>query len=156
MSSGSASIVISASPDTVWSAISDVTRMGEWSPECVSCTWVNGATGPAVGARFEGVNEMRVFGKVIKRWTTTSEVVRSEPGQVFEFVAAELSTWRYELEASGSGTKVTESFQYEATGFSKFLYDGLLRRPAAMTKGMQRTLERIKASVEAASPTATS
>ena len=48
------------------------------------------------------------------------------------------------------GTKVTESYEYAAQrGAQKFVYEGLLRRPAAMVKGMQRTLERMKQSVEA-------
>src|SRR5215213_9637584 len=47
---------IKASPMAVWSAVSDVTRMGEWSPECHTCAWAEDATGPAVGARFVGHN----------------------------------------------------------------------------------------------------
>ena len=46
------SIEIAASPEAVYALVSDITRMGEWSPECRECTWANGATGPAVGARF--------------------------------------------------------------------------------------------------------
>ena len=148
MSRGSASIVINAAPHEVWTAIADITRMGEWSPECVACRWVGGATSPALGARFEGDNEFRVFGRVVKRWTTTSEVSGCEAGRLFEFVAEGLSTWRYDLEPQGGGTKVTESFWYEAKGVQGLLYDVLLRRPASMTKGMHKTLERIKAAVE--------
>jgi hypothetical protein len=150
MSTGSASTIINATPMQVWAAISDVTRMGEWSPECVACRWLDGATEAAVGARFEGDNEAGVFGKVLKRWTTTSEVTGCEPGRVFEFVAEEHSTWRYDFEPSGSGTKVTESFWYESAGMQHVLYDIVLRRPAAMTKGMTRTLERLRRGVEAA------
>lgn len=148
MSTGSASITINATPQQVWAAIADVTRMGEWSPECVACRWVDAATGPAIGARFEGDNEARVFGRVAKRWTTVSEVSGCEPGRLFEFVAEGMSTWRYDLEPLGTGTKVTESFWYEAQGVQSLIYNVLLRRPAAMTKGMGRTLERIKAGVE--------
>ena len=56
MVQGSASIEINRDPADVFSAIADVTRMGEWSPECVEARWVGGATGPAVGAQFEGDN----------------------------------------------------------------------------------------------------
>ena len=41
---------IAASPEAVYAAISDVTRMGEWSEECHSCEWHEGFDGPAVGA----------------------------------------------------------------------------------------------------------
>ena len=47
---------IAATPDVVYTAISDVTRMGEWSEECYSCRWHDGHDGPAVGAIFDGDN----------------------------------------------------------------------------------------------------
>src|SRR3546814_19646334 len=39
---------IAASPEAVYAAISDVTRMGEWSTECHTCEWQEGFDGPAV------------------------------------------------------------------------------------------------------------
>jgi hypothetical protein len=48
--------LIEAPREVVYDLVTDVTRMGEWSPECVACEWVDGATGPAVGARFRGRN----------------------------------------------------------------------------------------------------
>jgi Polyketide cyclase / dehydrase and lipid transport len=148
MSTGSASIVISATPQQVWTAIADVTRMGEWSPECVACRWIGGATTAALGARFEGDNEARVFGRVVKRWTTTSEVTACESGRLFEFVAEGFSTWRYDLEPQGGGTLVTESFWYEAKGVQGLFYDVVLRRSSSMTTGMRKTLERLQIAVE--------
>jgi hypothetical protein len=146
---GSASVVIDREPAVVFSAIADVTRMGEWSPECVAAQWVGGATGPAVGAKFEGDNRVAWFGVTVKQWTTTSEVTACVPGAVFEFVAEGYTTWRYRLEQSGPGTKVTESYEYTAPrGAKTFVYETLLRRPAAMVRGMQQTLGRIKHSVE--------
>ena len=47
---------INASPETVFAMVSDLTRMGEWSPENQGGQWVKGATGPAVGAQFKGRN----------------------------------------------------------------------------------------------------
>jgi hypothetical protein len=146
---GSASVEINRDPAAVFSAIADVTRMGEWSPECVAARWLGGATGPAVGAKFEGDNRVAWFGVTVKQWTTTSEVTACVPGEVFEFDAEGYTTWRYRLEPSGSGTKATESYEYESQrGVQRFVYEMLLRRPTAMVKGMQRTLERIKRSVE--------
>lgn len=147
---GSASIEMAQDPATVFAAIADVTRMGEWSPECVACRWTGGATGPAVGAHFEGDNEAVVLGITVKRWTTDSVVTASISGEVFEFVAENYTTWRYELSPTATGTKVTESYSYESSpGFVAFVYAKILRRPAAMTKGMERTLQRIKAAVDA-------
>jgi carbon monoxide dehydrogenase subunit G len=48
----SVSIRIQAPPEQLWAMIADVTRVGEWSPETVSAEWVDGAAGPAVGAKF--------------------------------------------------------------------------------------------------------
>jgi hypothetical protein len=149
MVEGSASIEINHDPAVVFSAIADVTRMGEWSPECVEARWVEGATGPAVGARFEGDNRVVWFGVTVKKWTTTSEITACVPGEVFEFVAEGYTTWRYRLEPHGTATKVTESFEFPSqTGARKFVYETLLRRSAAMVKGMRHTLERIKQAVE--------
>jgi uncharacterized protein YndB with AHSA1/START domain len=146
--SRSVTVVMEAPADRVWAAIADVTRIGEWSPECVAGRWVDGATGPAVGARFEGDNEARVAGRVVKRWTTTSLVTACEPGREFAFVAEGYTTWRYVLSAEGDRTSVTESFEYVAAGLQGLLYDTVLMRPRAMAAGMHRTLERIKAAVE--------
>lgn len=149
MPTGSTSTEINRPPDEVWAAIADVTRIGQWSPECVAARWVGGATGPTVGACFEGDNAVKVAGRTVKKWTTTSEVTGAEPGKRFEFVAEGYTTWRYDLERSPTGTKVTESFEYEPSkGFQKFVYETLLHRSASMTTGMQRTLTRLKASLE--------
>jgi uncharacterized protein YndB with AHSA1/START domain len=149
-STGSATILIDRSPDVVWAAIADITRMGEWSPECIAGRWKGDATGPAVGAEFEGDNVAKLAGRTVKAWTTTSKVTACEPGAVFEFSAEGYTTWRYAFVADGAGTRVTETFSYEAKGFQGFVYEYLLMRPRMMRKGMQRTLERLKAGVEAA------
>ena len=152
MTTGSASITINRPPAEVWAAVADITRMGDWSPECIAGRWVGGATGPAVGAKFEGDNVAKLAGRTVKAWTTTSEVTACEPGTTFEFVAEGYTTWRYAFEPAGTGTvdatTVTETFTYSAKGFQGFVYEYLLMRPRMMRKGMQRTLERVKAALE--------
>lgn len=149
MVQNSITVEINGEPAVVFSAIADVTRMGEWSPECIAGRWVGGATGPAVGAKFEGDNRVVVFGVTLKQWTTTSEVTACVPGEVFEFVAEGYTTWRYRLQRSATGTTVTESYVYESQrGVQQFAYETLLRRPATMVRGMERTLDRIKQAVE--------
>ena len=44
-------------------AITDVTRVGDWGPECVACRWVGDAAGPVVGTKFEGDNVAAVVTK---------------------------------------------------------------------------------------------
>ena len=146
---GTATIAIAAPIGEVFAAVSDVTRMGEWSPECVAARWVGGADGPAVGARFEGDNVAALGPVTLKRWTTTSEVSEFEPNAVFEFVAERHTTWRYEFAESGGGTVVTESFSHPPyVGWQKWVYGRLANRRRAMTAGMRATLERIKRALE--------
>lgn len=147
---GSASIVIDRPVAEVFAAVSDVARMGEWSPECVACRWSDGVAGPGVGATFSGDNVAKAGPVTLKRWTTTSEITCYEQDTLFEFVAEGYSTWRYEFEARGNSTSVTESFSFAApTGVQRFLYETVMRRSTSMVKGMDDTLARIKQVLEA-------
>ena len=146
---GEASTVINCPATDVFAAISDITRMGEWSPECVAGRWVPPATGPAVGAVFEGDNVAAAGPVTLKRWTTSSTVTACEPGAVFEFVAEGYTTWRYELTEADGTTTVRESFSFPPyEGWQRFVYSTLMRRERSMVKGMEKTLARIKASLE--------
>lgn len=103
---------IAAPAEHVWGLVSDITRMGEWSPEATGGTWLKGASGPAVGARFKGTNEAGG-----KKWSTTCEVTECEPGERFTFRVTggpfKVATWSYGFEPTGSGTRVTESWTDE-------------------------------------------
>jgi len=100
---------IAAPPEQVWALVSDVTRMGEWSPEATGATWSKGATGPAVGARFKGRNEADG-----KKWSTTCEITECVPGERFTFQVTggpfKVATWSYDLQPTDTGTSVTESW----------------------------------------------
>src|SRR2546423_1374070 len=100
---------IDAPPDSVYALVSDVTRMAQWSPETTSCRWLDGAIGPAVGARFKGSNRDRW-----RRWSTTCTVRAADPGRRFsfdvDFASFPLSRWTYELAPDGDGCRVTESW----------------------------------------------
>lgn len=124
--------------------ITDVSRMGEWSPETYKAAWLNGASGPAVGARFRGWNRHGPL-----RWSTRPRVTDVEPGRVFEFDTG-MTKWRYEFRPlpDGSGTEVVESFETRAVpGYDVFL--AAFRRQPSLIAGALRTLERLKASAEA-------
>src|SRR5437762_4702934 len=107
--SGSASIHIDASPASVWSLVTDITRMGEWSPETYRAEWLDGATGPAVGARFRGYNR-RPF---LQRWSTRPTVRVCEPEREFTFALGikqhDFVVWRYQFAPVDRGTNVIES-----------------------------------------------
>src|SRR5262249_33129502 len=71
------SLPMDARPEDVYELVADVTRMPEFSPEILECTWLDGATGPAVGARFKARN------KVGNRpsWSNNPVVTVVEPGR---------------------------------------------------------------------------
>ena len=55
-----ASIEINASPEAVYDLVSDLPRMGEWSPENTGGEWQGGGRGQ-VGDRFTGQNRAGEF-----------------------------------------------------------------------------------------------
>lgn len=101
---------VAASPGTVYDLVADVTRTPQWSPEVVSCTWLDGATGPAVGTRFAARNRRRWFA-----WTNHPVVDVADPGREFAFTRTEPGggtiRWAYRLEAEGDGTRVHHSYE---------------------------------------------
>ncbi len=151
MVEGPASVVINRPDPEVFSAIADITRMGDWSPECVSGRWITPTDGPDLGAAFEGDNIAKLGPLTIKKWTTTSEITGYVENEVFEFSSEGYTTWRYELRAEGDSTTVPESFGYpQYEGLQKLLYVTIGRRDErAMTAAVQATLSRVKAVLEA-------
>jgi uncharacterized protein YndB with AHSA1/START domain len=147
---GEVTVHIDAPAERVYELVSDVTRMGEWSPECVKCEWQGDATGPAVGARFRGSNRQG-----IARWSTTAEVVRAEPGREFAFTTKmgqrDITRWRYVFTPTNGGTDVTESFESAYTPFFVRVAERTVmrNRPSQLETGMRTTLERLKAAAEA-------
>jgi hypothetical protein len=143
---------MNASPKTVWDIVTDVSRIGEFSPETFDGKWVDGATGPALGAKFRGHVKRNEVGPV---YWTTCKVTHCEPEQDFGFDVVfgdrAVNTWRYELAASDGGTNVTESFAL-APNIGTRLYWAVAgwRRGPRNERGMRQTLERIKALAEAA------
>src|SRR3954451_20430486 len=149
---GEADVIVAAAPDAVYAIVSDVTRMGEWSPETIKCEWIDGATGPAVGARFKGSNK-----RGMARWSTKPRVVTADEGKEFAFVTTHLgkdaTKWSYRFEPADGGTKVTESFEmmFDMPWYFTMtdrLMMGIKDRKADLEEGMAVTLQRLKASAE--------
>jgi hypothetical protein len=150
---GEAQIDVAAPPSQVYEIVSDVTRMGEWSPETIRCEWLGGAHGPAVGARFKGTNKHG-----IARWSTKPRVTAADPGHEFAFVidfrGREATKWSYRFEPVEGGTRVTESFEVMSdqpwffTAADRYLMR-VTDRQADLVQAMQQTLARIKAVTEA-------
>ncbi|HEX4904101.1 MAG TPA: SRPBCC family protein [Acidimicrobiales bacterium] len=142
---------IAASPDAVYAAISDVTRMGEWSEECHTCAWHEGFDGPAVGAVFDGHNR-----NGDKEWTTQGTVTEAEPGKAFTFECSmngfHFSTWGYRIEPTATGSRVTEWSENllpeSAMDMAKEI-SGVEDRTERNRQTMSGTLERLAAALEA-------
>jgi polyketide cyclase/dehydrase/lipid transport protein len=150
---GGARIHIDVAPEAVYDLVADVTRMGEWSPECVGGEWIGGATGPAVGARFQGRNKHG-----LARWSTKPRVVAADRGREFAFVATDpfgrdMTRWAYRFEAAQTGTDVVESFEMVndiplyIRLYERFVM-GVKDRKADLEANMAGTLASIKACAE--------
>lgn len=147
----SASIDIDAPPAAVWSVVSDLKRMGEWSPQCRRMTIVGG--GPiTVGTRTRNLNRRGLL-----VWPTRSKVTAFEPEREVAFKVAENGTvWSFELEPTATGTRLTES-RRAPHGVSKLsnvltqrIMGGTDNFENELADGIRATLERIKTTVEAA------
>lgn len=144
------SLVINASPQTLYDMIADVARMGEWSPICKACWWDEGQ-GPAVGSWFTGRNEMPD-----RTWETRSQVVAAEPGVEFAWAVGGANTrWGYAFEAVDGGTRVTETWEVLPAGVAWFQErfgddaDNQLEIRADLARtGIPETLAAIKAAAE--------
>ena len=142
---------VAAPPEDVWSLISDVTRMGEWSPETTSCEWIKGATGPAEGARFRGRNQS---GR--RRWSTECVITDAEPGRTFAFEVVvgpiDVAAWAYRIEPAPEGCRVEESWTDRRGRLMKklgALASGVSDRAGHNRRTMEQTLERLAAAAEA-------
>ena len=150
----SVTVLMAASADQVWSRISDITRIGQFSPETFEAEWLDGATGPAVGARFRG--HVHRNGRGPTYWSVCT-VVECEPSRVFSFAVGvgdlRLNTWRYEIVPVAGGVQVTESFALTRSWANRIYWVVLGRaRGRTNVQGMRTTLERIKRDVEVDRP----
>ena len=142
---------VAASADAVWELVSDLPRMGEWSPENEGGAWIKGATGPAPGAAFRGSN--RHGGK---SWKTIAKVVHAEPGHRFSFrvtaMGLPVALWAFDITPTDGGCTVTESWTDLRPGFFKPIAakaTGVSDRTAHNSSTMEQTLANLAAAAEA-------
>lgn len=143
-------IEIDAPPATVWKIVSDLKRMGEWSPQCIHMLVFGGEV--KQGARTLNLNRQGW-----KRWPTNAKVVAFEPERKLAFRIVENRTvWTYELEPTATGTRLTES-RTAPKGVSKLSnfatqvgLGGTADFERSLVGGIRTTLERIKAEAERA------
>ncbi|AXB42187.1 SRPBCC family protein [Amycolatopsis albispora] len=155
-------VTIAAGQAQVWRLAADITLPARFSPELQRVSWLDGATGPAPGAKFEGHNENAVLG----RWRTIATVVECDEPSAFAWAVADpdgrfgevtgepMATWRFDLEPAPGGTRLRHAVRIgpARSGLSLAIdrlpgkEEALLRhRLADLRTGMLETLRGIKA-----------
>jgi uncharacterized protein YndB with AHSA1/START domain len=146
-----ASVHIDAPVETVWTLVSDVRRMPEWSPQVSSTRLRTGFDTVALGTQFTNRNHEGEL-----EWTTHAEVVRFEPEREIAFrVEENWVIWSFTLAPDGTGTALTQR-RDAPDGVSELSLEltngfmgGVEVFTASMRDGMQQTLEKIKEQAEA-------
>ena len=147
---------IDAPPEVLYDLVADVTRTPEITPDIVRVEWLNGATGPAVGARFKAINKQ---GRGPK-WSNKPVITTLEPGREIAWARTEpfagTVEWRYRFEPEGTGTRVIESYEVTKplTIVGWFIIGtlyGMKDRRSDLRASMLRTIDRLAEMTEAPS-----
>ncbi|MGV0813534.1 SRPBCC family protein [Mycolicibacterium boenickei] len=146
------SILVALTPDATYALISDVTRMGDWSPVCKACWWDDPAAGATAGAWFTGRNVTPE-----RTWETRSQVVVADPGREFTWeVNNGWVRWGFHLAPVDGGTRLTQAWSFLPKGIAGFHErfgergdDEIALRSEAALSGIPQTLAAIKRAAEA-------
>ncbi|MHC9296009.1 SRPBCC family protein [Mycobacterium sp. LTG2003] len=146
----SVTVSMAAPAERIWDLVADVRNTGRFSPEVMEAEWLDGASGPALGARFRGHVKRNEIGPV---YWTTCRVTACDPGKEFGFAVLlgdkPINNWHYRFTQRADGTEVTESFRLSESVPNRLFWAvaGPLRKRRNI-RDMRKTLERIKAVVE--------
>lgn len=145
-----AETVIDAPPEKVWVTLSDLRRMGEWSPEAVRMVALKPG-GLRVGQWYLGVNRRK--GVV---WLSRSVVATLEPGTSLAWdTKTSGARWIYDLAPEGTGTRVVhhrpvpKRLTIISRLFAPLALGGSAHHADELEAGMAQTLARLKAASEA-------
>jgi uncharacterized protein YndB with AHSA1/START domain len=145
----SAAATIDAPPSRVWAALTDLSRMPEWSPELVRMVPLKPG-GLKVGQQYLGINRRKA---VI--WPTRSVVAVLEPEQALAWdTRSSGARWIYELSPDGAGTRVVHRrpvprrLTLLSKVFTPLALGGSDEHADELEHGMAQTLARLKAAVE--------
>ncbi len=144
---------IEVPPMEVYEAVSDVRRMGEWSPEATGAELLTGEP-IEVGSRFRGTNANKAA-----KWSTTCTVTAADPGNSFAFevraMGGPISRWQYDFREVPEGTEVIETWVDLRSGVHgavlSLIGAAILRstnRHEHNRRNMETTLQRLRASLE--------
>jgi uncharacterized protein YndB with AHSA1/START domain len=142
-----AEVEINAPVSTVWSLVSDLSRMPQWSPQCR----VMKLLGPLrPGTRTLNLNRHKML-----FWPTTSVITEVLPERKLAFrVPINTTVWTYELEPTATGTRLVETRHAEkgvtavSTAITTAALGGVDTFETELLEGMNQSLARIKAAAE--------
>jgi hypothetical protein len=144
------SVLIHAGAAVVYDLVADPMRMAEWSPECVACHWIDGATESAVGARFRGTSRN---GR--RRWTTTSRITEMRPAALFAwevtYFGQPVAHWEYHIEPQAEGVELVESVEDRRGPVLRAVSPYITGSPDRARRNadtMESTLQAVKATAE--------
>ena len=110
-SENSVAVTVEADIDAVWEVVRDVTRVGEWSHECVGAEWLGDAKAAAPGVRFRGRNRAGLI-----RWGRVCEIISADPYELVWITVPTVrypdsSEWHIALTKVDAGTRISQQFR---------------------------------------------
>jgi hypothetical protein len=137
-------VITGAAAGDVYAAISDVSRMAEWSPEGRGVP--RDATALSVGSHFGGSNRNGWH-----RWSTTCTVAVADPAREFAFDVTHsglaVARWSYALDQQGADVRVRETWTDARGSLMKLLGiigTGVRDRSGHNARTMSATLDAMR------------
>jgi uncharacterized protein YndB with AHSA1/START domain len=141
---------IAATPEEVWSLITDLPAMGRWSPENDGGDWIRGATGPELGAKFRGKNSWEG-----KSWKAPVTITEYDAPRRFTFQMRigpfGGADWSFDIEPTPNGCNVTQMWVQKETKFLMkvgALATGVPDRASHTRMTMETTLENLAKEID--------
>ena len=158
--------VVAAPSELVWDLVADVTRVGEWSPECIGAAWLADPGRPESGARFTGHNRLSNG----LEYEVTCVVTEADRPRAFGWVvlddsgdpARPSSSWRYRIDPLPGGSRVRQRFTHgpgasylraAAAQAPDRAAEIIAARRDGLRANMTATLRAMKAAAESSRPT---
>jgi hypothetical protein len=164
-----ASIDVACPPLDAWQLITDIERIGEFSPECIAAKWIDGASGPEIGARFEGTNHLITTYRgddIDFTWIRVCTVTAVHQPSHFAYTVGDrfdgtpACSWEFRIDPLDGGCRISQRFQHLPQGLSgtRLAADSSPRdaehevraRQGSLTEDMNETLHRVKQVLESA------
>jgi hypothetical protein len=160
-----ASVEVACAPLAAWQLVTNIGRIGEFSPECIDARWVDGATEPAAGARFDGTNRIvDDAGDRERIWIRPCTVTTAQAPERFSYTVGDrydgtpATLWDVVIEPTATGCRITQHFQHLPRGLSGIRHQAdenpaqaeviVNQRVQGLTAGMRQTLQRMKGVLE--------